>query len=130
MSASGSADSFADLPAPPYYAVIFSSQRTTEDEAGYAQAAARMVELVRQQPGFLGFESTRGADGFGITVAYFDSESAIRAWREHNEHAAVRELGHRRWYERFEQRVAIVQRAYGGPRPAAQALIPPSEVLP
>ncbi|MGH8081152.1 MAG: antibiotic biosynthesis monooxygenase family protein, partial [Lysobacter sp.] len=93
-----------------------SSQRSAQDEPGYARAAERMVELVCRQPGFLGFESTRDGDGFGITVAYFDSEDSIRVWREHAEHAAVRDLGHRRWYERFEQRVAIVQRAYGGPR--------------
>ncbi|QWP78199.1 antibiotic biosynthesis monooxygenase [Lysobacter sp. K5869] len=114
MSADASA--FADLPAPPCYAVIFSSQRSGDDEAGYARASARMVELVREQPGFLGAESARGADGFGITVAYFDSEDAIRGWREHAEHAAARELGHRRWYERFQVRVAVVHRAYGGPR--------------
>ena len=111
MAASG----FADLPAPPYYAVIFSSQRSAADAEGYDRTATRMAELVRDQPGFLGFESTRGVDGFGITVAYFDSEQAIRAWREHAEHTVARDLGHHRWYQRFEQRIAIVQRAYGGP---------------
>ncbi|MGO4262992.1 antibiotic biosynthesis monooxygenase family protein [Lysobacter sp. TAB13] len=116
MSASDSASRFADLPAPPYYAVIFSSQRNGQDEAGYAVAADRMVELVSRQPGFLGSESTRDGDGFGITVAYFDSEQSIRAWRDQAEHVAARDLGHRRWYQRFEQRVAIVHRAYGGPR--------------
>ncbi|MFM1978838.1 MAG: hypothetical protein RLZ68_103, partial [Pseudomonadota bacterium] len=55
--------SFASLPPPPYYAVIFSSLRTPGDE-GYGQMAARMVELAQHQPGFLGEESTRGADGF------------------------------------------------------------------
>ena len=81
---------FAGLPDPPYYAVIFSSLRNGEDEAGYAVMAQRMVELAAGQPGFLGVESTRGADGFGITVAYWDSEDAIRAWRQ-LDHA----LGHR-----------------------------------
>lgn len=114
------ASSFADLPAPPYYAVIFSSQRSDADAEGYDRTAARMAELVREQPGFLGFESTRGADGFGITVAYFDSERSIRAWREHAEHTLARDLGQRRWYQRFEQRIAIVQRAYGGPRQPAE----------
>lgn len=61
---------FARTPEPPYYAVIFSAQRTAGDN-GYAETAARRVELVAQQPGFLGVESTRDADGFGITVAYF-----------------------------------------------------------
>ena len=36
---------FATLPEPPYYAVIFSSLRNNEDEAGYAAAAERMLEL-------------------------------------------------------------------------------------
>ncbi|HVI60372.1 MAG TPA: antibiotic biosynthesis monooxygenase [Luteimonas sp.] len=103
---------FASLPAPPYYAVIFSSRRRDGDD-GYAAASDRMVELARQQPGFLGVESTRGADGFGITVAYWDSEDAIRAWRLHAEHAAARERGRAQWYAHFEIRVARVERAYG-----------------
>ncbi len=74
MSDSG----FAQLPPPPYYAVIFSSQRRDGDD-GYAATAGRMVELAATQPGFLGIESTRGADGFGITVSYWESEDAIRA---------------------------------------------------
>lgn len=107
---------FARLPAPPYYAVIFCSQRTAEDEAGYAATAQRMIELARTQPGFLGYESARDGDGFGITVAYFDSEAAIARWREHAEHKAARQQGHRRWYEHVELRVARVERAYGGIR--------------
>ena len=53
---------FAKLPSPPYYAVIFSSTRTA-GENGYHAMADRMVELAAEQPGFLGVESTRGADG-------------------------------------------------------------------
>ena len=104
---------FANLPAPPYYAVVFSSRRRAGDDDGYAAAAERMVELAREQPGFLGVESTRGADGFGITVSYWESEEAIRAWRRHAEHAATREQGRARWYAHFEIRVARVERAYG-----------------
>ncbi len=106
---------FAGTPEPPYYAVIFSSQRNATGEADYAAAAERMFDLVQQQPGFLGAESTRDAGGFGITVAYFDSEENIKRWRNHTEHAAVRERGRREWYEHFELRVARVERAYGGP---------------
>jgi heme-degrading monooxygenase HmoA len=106
-----SASSFAKTPKPPYYAVIFSAQRT-EGDNGYAEAAARMGELVAQQPGFLGAESTRGADGFGITVAYFDSEDAIRSWKRHLEHAAARKNGRETWYSHYEVRVARVERAY------------------
>src|SRR3546814_7041648 len=105
---------FANLPAPPYYAVVFSSLRRGGDDDGYVAAAGRMVELAREQPGFLGVESMRGADGFGITVSYWESEEAIRAWRRHAEHAATRERGRARWYGHFELRVAKVERAHGG----------------
>lgn len=106
---------FARLPEPPYYAVVFSSQRNADDEAGYAAAAQRMLELAAQQPGFLGAESARGADGFGITVSYWASEGAIGAWKHQAEHAATRAHGRKHWYEYFELRVAKVERAYGRP---------------
>jgi len=108
-------DAFARLPAPPYYAVIFSSRRNAQDDAGYGEAGERMVELASSQPGFLGVESTRGADGFGITVSYWDSEASIAAWRQHAEHAATRAHGRVHWYEHYELRVAKVERAYGKP---------------
>ena len=107
MSASG----FASTPKPPYYAVIFSSQRT-EGDNGYGETAQRMAELAAQQPGFLGMESTRGADGFGITAAYFDTEENIRAWKRNIEHAAARQKGREVWYAHYEIRIAKVERAY------------------
>ena len=60
-------------------AVIFAAQRTSEDEAGYQKAAADMVALAERQPGFQGLRSTRGADGFGITVSYWADEAAAKA---------------------------------------------------
>ena len=97
-------------PAPPYYAVIFSSVRTEGDQ-GYGVAATRMLELAREQPGFLGVESAR-EDGLGITVSYWQSEAAILAWKQQAEHKAVREQGRARWYSAFQTRVCKVERAY------------------
>ena len=109
-------DGFANLPKPPYYAVIFSSQRNPREEAGYHESAHRMVELAQQQPGYLGVESTRSAEGFGITVSYWETEEAILNWRRHLEHAAIRERGRSDWYDRYELRVSKVERAYGWDR--------------
>lgn len=96
----------------PYYAVVFSSQRTDGDH-GYAAMADRMVELARQQPGFLGVESARGADGFGITVSYWATEADIAAWKQQTEHLMAQTLGRERWYAQYSLRVARVERAYG-----------------
>lgn len=104
----------ARTPTPPYYAVIFTSLRTDGDH-GYGRMADRMVELARQQPGFLGVESARDPGGLGITVSYWTTEEAIRAWREHAEHQVAQELGRTRWYADFQLRVARVERAHGHP---------------
>ncbi len=103
---------FASTPEPPYYVVVFTSQRNGEDADGYAEAAARMQELARQQPGYLGMESVRDADGVGITVSYWQNESAILSWKHQAEHAATRNRGRRDWYTRYITRVAKVERAY------------------
>jgi len=105
---------FATTPEPPYYAVIFTSTRTTVDE-GYGEVADRMVELASRQPGFLGVESTRGADGLGITVSYWTTLAAIAAWKANAGHRVAQASGHRKWYEHFEARVARIERAYSGP---------------
>lgn len=105
-------EAFAKTPRPPYYAVIFASQRRAGADDGYAATADRMVELAAQQPGYLGVESTRDAEGFGITVSYWSDEAAILAWRNELEHAAARERGRNDWYQRYELRVARVERAY------------------
>ncbi len=105
-------DAFAKLPMPPYFAVIFSSLRTP-GEHGYGATADRMAALAAQQPGYLGAESTRGEDGFGITVSYWESEAAIRAWKAQSEHIIAQETGIATWYEHYEIRVAKVERAYG-----------------
>jgi heme-degrading monooxygenase HmoA len=108
-----SADGFARLPDPPYWAVVFSSRRreaATDD--GYPDAAARMVALAAGAEGFLGIESARDPDGFGITVSYWSSPEAILAWRDDPEHTATRNAGRERWYEHYELRVSKVERAY------------------
>ncbi len=101
----------ANTPEPPYYAVIFTSQRT-EGDRGYEHMAQRMAELAAQQPGCLGIESVRGADGFGITVSYWSDEDSIKAWKAHLEHKPAQDAGKRVWYSDYQLRIAKVERDY------------------
>ena len=103
----------AQTPEPPYFAVIFTSQRTDGDR-GYGAMADKMVELAAQQPGFLGVESVRDSDGFGITVSYWRSREDISAWRNHAEHRPAQEAGKRVWYDGYQLRVCEVQRVNAG----------------
>ena len=112
---------FSRTPAPPYYAVVFSSQRTGGDH-GYERMAAAMSALAAEQPGYLGHESARSADGFGITVSYWQDEECVRRWKRVAEHHAAQELGRERWYAHYQLRIAKVERAYSGPEGRDEAM--------
>jgi heme-degrading monooxygenase HmoA len=100
----------AQTPVPPYFAVIFTSIRTDGDH-GYSETADQMLELARQQDGFLGVESARNE--IGITVSYWRDLECIRKWRENMNHAVARYKGRKEWYQSFKVRIAKVERDYG-----------------
>ena len=102
----------ARTPAPPYYAVIFTSRRTA-GENGYGAMAEKMVALGSSYDGFLGIESARSADGLGITVSYWRDEASIAAWKCDTEHQQAQRGGQQTWSADYEVRVAKVERAYG-----------------
>jgi heme-degrading monooxygenase HmoA len=99
----------ATTPAPPYYAVIFTSVRTSGDH-GYAETAGEMIRLAAEQPGFLGVDSAR--QEIGITVSYWADLDAIKAWKANAEHRLAQERA-RDWYASFRVRVCRVEREYG-----------------
>jgi len=99
----------AKTPAPPYYAVIFTSVRTDGDN-GYAQMSDKMFELAKNQSGFLGVESAR--EQIGITVSYWKDLESIQKWKGNLEHQVAQRKGKEVWYEQFTTRIAKVERDY------------------
>jgi heme-degrading monooxygenase HmoA len=98
---------------PPYVAVIFTSVRTTEDEAGYAAMSAAMEQLAAAHPGYLGVESVRDPETrYGIAVSYWRTDADARAWKAVAEHGAAQRVGRERWYEGYRARIATVEREY------------------
>ncbi len=105
-------DGFATTPEPPYWAVIFTSRRNATGPEAYEAMAARMATLASEQPGCLGFESTRGEDGLGITVSYWADKRSVRQWKAVAEHVGAQQAGRDRWYEDYSVRIARVERDY------------------
>ncbi|MFI6640316.1 antibiotic biosynthesis monooxygenase family protein [Streptomyces sp. NPDC050504] len=99
---------------PPYYTVVFTSvmREDAEEFEEYGPTAERMAELVKEIPGFLGYESARGANGLGITVGYFKDEASIEAWRRDVEHQAAQRRGIKQWYGSYSLHVAKVERSH------------------
>ncbi|SFI62776.1 antibiotic biosynthesis monooxygenase family protein [Thermoflavimicrobium dichotomicum] len=103
--------SFASTPKPPYYAVIFTSKKP-ETHSEYDQMSNQLLELVKDQPGFLGVESARSANGLGITVSYWESLDAIKQWKQHTFHQIAQQKGKEKWYQGYQVRVAKVEKDY------------------
>ncbi len=104
--------SFAPFAEPPYYVVIFTNQHRAPDDAEYHAMAEEMEALARTMPGYLGFESARGEDGFGFAISYWESEGAIKNWKRQADHLNAQRRGRSGWYEDYVVRVAKVERAY------------------
>ena len=100
----------AETPEPPYYAVIFTSNRTVGDNR-YGAMAEKMAELAKKQPGFLGIESAR--EEVGITVSYWADLESIKNWKSNIEHQEAQRLGREKWYSSFKTRISKVERDYG-----------------
>lgn len=105
-----------------HYAVIFTSTLTGQDLEGYRKVGQRLDDLALQQDGCLGLESARsdGPAGLGITVSYWSSLKAIRAWKANAEHAVSMQRGKSVWYQHYIVRVTKVEREYSFQRPATQ----------
>jgi heme-degrading monooxygenase HmoA len=93
----------------PYYAVIFTSTRTTGDH-GYGKMAEFMEQLAKKQPGFIGVESAR--QEIGITVSYWESINAINHWKQQADHLLAQKKGIANWYNSYTVRICLVEREY------------------
>ena len=97
-----------DLPAQTWL-VSFANQRVPND-SGYAETAEHMETLASGQPGYLGMDSVRGADGVGITVSRWSSIAAMVSWRRLGAHADAQSRGRSEWYRSYRSDVARVDR--------------------
>jgi heme-degrading monooxygenase HmoA len=96
-------------PAPPYYAVIFTSEKTADH--GYSEMSAHMIGLSKQQDGFLGMESAR--EEVGITVSYWRDLESIKKWKMNTDHLQAQQKGRADWYKNYKVRICLVERDYG-----------------
>lgn len=100
-----------NTPRPPYYAAIFTSLRNQVEE-GYEEMNELTFRLVHEQPGFLGAESFRNEQGFGVTIAYFRTVEDIHQWKIQKDHLKAQELGRKKWYDHYKVRICRVEHDY------------------
>lgn len=81
--------------------------------------AARMRALAESMPGFISFKTFNAEDGERVSIIEFESEEALRAWREHPEHRKAQELGRTMFYAELQIQVCSIIRQYGSRLPNA-----------
>jgi heme-degrading monooxygenase HmoA len=96
---------------PPYHVAVFTTVRTQE-QSGYSETNARMEDLVKEVPGFLGMDHAQTPGGLSITVGYFRDDTALTQWRTNAEHRAAQKRGQNEWYQSYTLHVAKVERSH------------------
>ena len=94
-------------PAPPYWAAIFISTRSEENE-GYAAMDQATIERAQQTEGFLGYAQAK-EQSQGIFISYWASLEAIERWKEDSLHKAAKDKGKKSWYTRFISQVVEIK---------------------
>jgi heme-degrading monooxygenase HmoA len=72
--------------------------------------AEKMKKLAKTQNGFLSIDSAR--EDVGITVSYWKSLEAIKAWKQNSDHLIAQQKGRHEWYSYYNIRICKVEREY------------------
>lgn len=89
---------------------IFRNRLRPEASEAYAELAPQMVALAKEQPGFISMKTYTATDGERVTIAEFESEEAILAWRNHSEHLLAQERGRAELYSEYRSTICEVLR--------------------
>lgn len=96
-------------------AVIFEVEPDAGREEDFLAIAAAMRAELGQQPGFIAVERFRSITNPGklLSLSFWESEEAVRAWRCHARHRSAQRAGREGIFAGYRLRVAGVIRDYG-----------------
>jgi heme-degrading monooxygenase HmoA len=95
---------------------LFRSRLRPEHEKEYVEWATRMHELAVKTPGFISIKTFNAEDGERVSIVEFESEEAMRGWREQSDHRQAQELGRKLFYSEYRIQVCQPIRDYSFPK--------------
>jgi heme-degrading monooxygenase HmoA len=95
-----------NTPSPPYVASVF-HYYLSDDLEGYQAYDEQTLELAKEMPGYLGYESFKH-DGRGSFISYWKDMDAVRNWAKHPIHITAKQEGKSRWYRYYHSIIAEV----------------------
>jgi heme-degrading monooxygenase HmoA len=98
---------------PTEVVVIFKTHlRAGADEEAYRRTSRRMHELVDQIPGFISIKAYTAEDGESIDLVRFETDDALRVWKEQPEHLEAQRRGREEFYDHYSVQACKVVRDY------------------
>ena len=92
------------------FAVIFRATVGHQD-AEYGKMASKLRKLAFETYGCLDFTAvTEGNQE--IAISYWESESAIKKWKENALHLIAQEFGQKQWYSAYSVQIVEVKHEY------------------
>ena len=96
-----------EVPQPPYIASIFNYYLSDQLE-GYLEYDELTLELAKQMPGYLGYESFKH-DGRGTFISYWKDMDAVHHWAREPKHIEAKQKGKSTWYQYYHSVIAEVK---------------------
>ena len=97
------------LPEKEFYAVLFSSEKSDNNE-GYAEMDELTMKLASEQSGYLGYESLSNGTKT-IFISYWKNKQAIEQWSQHAIHLIAKSKADL-WYKRYLSQICWVERSH------------------
>jgi heme-degrading monooxygenase HmoA len=91
---------------------VFRSRLLPGVREDYLALVERMNELARSMPGYISHKGFFAEDGERVTIVEFESEDALRAWRQHPEHVAAQRQGRTDYYSEYHLQTCALLHDY------------------
>ncbi|MBD9541439.1 antibiotic biosynthesis monooxygenase [Ensifer sp. ENS04] len=90
---------------------VFRSRLNPEAQDEYGVMAKRMSELACKVPGYVSHKVFVAEDGERVTIVEFETEDALREWKDNPEHIEAKRLGYKKFFSAFRYQICSVLRA-------------------
>ena len=93
------------------WVVLFISKKR-ENLSGYNKTLDRMLEKVKNLPGFIDMQAFSNDFDLGITISYWKNRESINEWGSDNEHIHAQKRGIVDWYSQYQIVISKIEDYY------------------
>ena len=89
---------------------VFRSRLREGDDSAFQVLAAEMLAIAESMPGFVSYKVFKADDDERCTLVEFETEEALKVWREQVDHRRAQQLGRERFYAEYSLQIGTPAR--------------------